>query len=149
MILIPPPVYGAATLLLMWLLHKYIPLGCTTASWPLTVGLFVAAGGLLIEVVAVFSCRRSKTTINPMRPDNTTTLITHGIFSLSRNPMYLGMAIILIGAALMLRCLTPLMMPAVFCIVVTIMQIKPEERMLREKFGDSYERYTESVGRWI
>ena len=149
MLLIPPPIYGATTLLVMWLLHKHFPIHCTTASWPVTAGLVVAAGGLVMEVVAVLSFRKLKTTINPLRPDNTTTLATKGIYTLSRNPMYLGMAIILTGTALMLRCLTPLMMPAIFCFVVTVMQILPEEKILREKFGDDYERYSETVGRWI
>lgn len=149
MLLIPPPVYGAATLLIMWLLHKYIPLHCTTASWPVTAGIIIAVLGLALELFAVISFRRMKTTINPLRPKNTTTLVTHGIYTLSRNPMYLGMAIILTGAALILRCLTPLLMPVVFCVVVTLMQIIPEEKILREKFGDEFQRYTETVGRWL
>lgn len=149
MILVPPPIYGAITLLIMWLLHKYYPLHCTTTSWPVSAGIVIAVFGLLMELFAVISFRKHKTTINPLRPANTTTLVTHGIYALSRNPMYLGMAIILTGAALMMRCLTPLVMPAVFCIVVTLVQIIPEEKTLQEKFGDEFQRYSETVGRWL
>ncbi len=149
MILVPPPIYGAITLLIMWLLHKFYPLHCTATSWPVTAGIVVVVFGLLMELFAVFSFRKHKTTINPLRPANTTALVTHGVYALSRNPMYLGMAIILTGAALIMRCLTPLAMPAVFCFVVTLMQIIPEEKILREKFGDEFLRYTETVGRWL
>lgn len=149
MILIPPPVYGATTLLVMWLLHKHYPIHCTTAAWPVIAGIIIAAAGLLLELLAVMSFRRRRTTINPLRPDNTTTLVTNGIYAFSRNPMYLGMAIILTGAALMMRCLTPIVMPVVFCMIVTLMQILPEEKILRKNFGDEFERYTETVGRWI
>ena len=149
MLLIPPPLYGAATLLVMWLLHKHFPIHCSAAAWPVTAGIVVVICGLLLEVLAVQRFRRLKTTINPLHPDNTTALATDGIYSLSRNPMYLGMAIILTGAALMMRCLTPLVMPAVFCMIITVMQIIPEEKVLRQKFGDRFERYAENVGRWI
>lgn len=149
MILIPPPIYGALTLLVMWLLHKHYPIHCTTANWPVTAGIAIAVTGVFIELLAVLSFRKLKTTINPLHPDNTTTLATNGVYALSRNPMYLGMAIILTGAALMMRCVSPLPMPVVFCALITVVQIIPEERVLKEKFGDSYNRYLETVGRWL
>ena len=100
MLLIPPPLYGAVTLLAMWLLKKYYPLQCTGTTWPVKAGIAIVISGLLIELFAVLSFRRAQTTINPLRPDNTTALVTDGIYALSRNPMYLGMAFILTGAAL-------------------------------------------------
>ena len=133
----------------MWLLKKYYPLHCTAATWPFKAGIAIVLAGLLLEVFAVLSFRRKKTTINPLRPENTSTLVTDGIYTMSRNPMYLGMAIILTGVALMMGCLSPLGMPLVFCIVVTLMQIIPEERSLSEIFGTDYDNYKNSVGRWF
>lgn len=149
MLLIPPPVYGAATLLAMWLLKKHYPIQCTDATWPVKAGIAVVLAGLLIEIFAVLSFRRVQTTINPLHPDNTTTLVTDGIYAFSRNPMYLGMAIILTGAALIMRCLSPTIMPLVFCTVVTVMQIIPEERSLLENFGTDFDNYKSMVGRWF
>ena len=149
MLLIPPPLYGAATLLAMWLLKKYYPLQCSDATWPVKAGIAIVLAGLLIELFAVLSFRRVQTTINPLRPNNTTTLVTEGIYSVSRNPMYLGMAFILTGAALIMRCLSPTVMPLVFCAVITIMQIIPEERILQKSFGTDFDNYKRSVGRWF
>jgi len=133
----------------MWLLKKYYPLHCTDATWPIKAGIAIIVAGLLIELFAVLSFRRAQTTINPLRPDNTTTLVTQGIYALSRNPMYLGMAILLTGAALMMRCLSPTIMPLVFCAVVTVMQIMPEERILLQNFGTEFDNYKSMVGRWF
>ena len=149
MLLIPPPLYGAVTLLAMWLLKKYYPLQCTGTTWPVKAGIAIVISGLLIELFAVLSFRRAQTTINPLRPDNTTALVTDGIYALSRNPMYLGMVFILTGAALIMRCLSPTIMPLVFCLVVTAMQIIPEERSLLKNFGTDYDNYKSSVGRWF
>lgn len=149
MLLIPPPIYGAVTLFAMWLLYKNYPILSTQATWPLQVGIAIALAGLLVEILAVLSFRRAQTTINPLRPDNTTALVTEGIYSLSRNPMYLGMAIMLTGAAMIMRSLSPVFMPLVFCAVVTVMQIIPEERTLQLKFGADFENYKRAVGRWL
>jgi len=149
LLLIPPPLYGAVTLFAMWLLYKNYPIHSTEATWPLTAGIVIVLAGLLIEILAVLSFRRAQTTINPLRPDNTTSLVTEGIYSFSRNPMYLGMAIMLTGAAIMMRSLSPVVMPLVFCAVVTVMQIIPEERTLQQKFGADFENYRRAVGRWL
>jgi len=149
MILLPPPLYGAATLLIMWLLHKYYPITSTQAAWPLTAGYSIIAIGLIIELISVLNFSRAGTTINPTHPERTTSLVTNGCYALSRKPMYLGMAIMLTGAALVFRSLTPLLMPLVFCFVVTFLQILPEEKILQESFGTQYESYKERVARWI
>ena len=133
----------------MWLLKKHYPLLSTDATWPVKAGIAIVIGGLLIEVFAILSFRREQTTINPLRPDNTTSLVTDGIYAFSRNPMYLGMAIMLTGAALIMRCLSPVIMPLIFCTIVTVMQIIPEERTLLKNFGADFDNYKMSVGRWF
>jgi len=146
---IPPPVYGAATLLAIWLLQKHFPIVQTDAVWPATGGWILVAIGLLIDLVSVLNFKSAATTINPLRPENTSSLVTRGFYTISRNPMYLGMAIMLTGAVLIFRSLSPVLMPVLFCIVVTFMQIIPEEKVLDELFGEEYQRYKKQVPRWV
>ncbi len=103
----------------------------------------------MVDLVSILNFRKVRTTVNPLRPENTSSLITEGLYSMTRNPMYLGMAIMLTGAAFIMRCLSPLPMPLVFCLVVTVMQILPEEKTLERLFGDEYRHYKRSVGRWV
>lgn len=105
--------------------------------------------GIAIDLWSVFSFRRESTTINPLSPEKTSALLTDGLYSLSRNPMYLGMAIILTGIALLMRCLSPLIIPMVFCLIITLVQILPEERILEELFDQEYRNYKRKVARWI
>ena len=146
---IPPPVYGLAALLSMVMLHKHVPVTCTDASWPKYVGWGLVASGLALDLISVLYFRKAKTTINPLRPENTSSLVTGGPYQISRNPMYLGMALMLIGAALILRCLTPILMPWVFCLVVTWLQIMPEEKTLEAIFNGDYREYKNQVARWV
>jgi len=130
---IPPPVYGAATLLAIWLLQKHHPIIQTDAQWPLIGGCIIIAIGLIIDVVSILNFKSASTTINPLKPENSSSLVQRGFYSISRNPMYLGMAIMLTGAVL----------------VVTVMQILPEEKILEEIFGEEYRTYKLRVPRWV
>ena len=147
--LIPPPIYGAVTFIVMWLLHTRYPLTSTSAEWPVLVGWIIVVLGLALDLISLFNFRKAKTTVNPMRPENTSELITTGLYTITRNPMYLGMAIMLTGVALILRSLSPLIMPLIFCLVVTLVQILPEEKALEELFGEEYRNYKHRVARWI
>lgn len=133
----------------MWWLHQTAPLACTDAKWPIAIGWIYVLLGLAIDVVAILQFRKHKTTINPLKPQNSTALITNGLYRFTRNPMYLGMALLLVGAALIMRCLSPMFMPIVFCLIVTGLQILPEERILTQKFGDDFRQYRHRVRRWF
>ena len=84
-----------------------------------------------------------------MRPQNTSSLVTRGIYGFTRNPMYLGLALALLGWAAFLSAAWPLLGPPLFVAYVNIFQIRPEERVLSGLFGDEYTRYTRRVRRWI
>lgn len=107
--------------------------------------------GVLSGVVGVITFKRARTTVNPVSIENASNLVTHGIFRYSRNPMYLGMALILIGAA----CYTnaniyfSIVVLFCFCLYMTTFQIKPEERMLTSLFGQAYLDYLAATRRWI
>ncbi|MEO1475370.1 MAG: isoprenylcysteine carboxylmethyltransferase family protein, partial [Pseudomonadota bacterium] len=90
-----------------------------------------------------------RTTVNPLRPDKATHLVVTGLYRISRNPMYLGLAILLTGWGLYLGDAANLAVLAAFIGFITIFQIKPEEEILRSKFGDDYIDYCRRVRRWI
>src|SRR6516225_6526737 len=93
--------------------------------------------------------RRAKTTINPFRPQNTTALVTSGVYRFTRNPMYLGLTLLLLGWAMFLCSACALVGPVLFALYVNCFQIKPEEKILSAKFGAAYSEYVSRVRRWL
>jgi len=107
---------------------------------------FIGSG---IAVAGVFAFRRHDTTVNPMKPETTATIVTAGIYCVTRNPMYLGLAFVLLGWAIYLANLAALLLVPAFVAYMTRFQIKPEERALLEKFGSNFADYMAAVRRWI
>ncbi len=146
---LPPPLVGAAVALLMWVLAWLAP------AWPLppalrlaAVGLLIAAG-LAVDLLGLLAFRAHRTTVNPLRPQRSAALVTSGIYRLTRNPMYVGMGLLLLSWAVWLSSLPALLGPVVFVAYITRWQIRPEERVLHGIFGDEYERYCARVRRWL
>jgi len=146
---IPPPVYAIISVVLMWLLSRYYPVLETIKQWPVVVGSVMILVGALIDLLAIVQFRKAKTTINPLRPESTSRLITTGLYAHTRNPMYVGMLMCLIGVALLLRSLSPLLVLSLFVLVVTVIQIIPEENALHKIFGDEFTHYKQNVPRWL
>lgn len=105
--------------------------------------------GLVFLISANFNFRRKGTTLNPKKPKEASKLVTDGIFSYSRNPMYLGLTFILLGFGFLFESWIALLLPILFILYITEFQIKPEERILIKKFGKSYENYIRKVRRWL
>ena len=146
---LPPPLYAIAAVVLMWFLNKYYPVLETTQQWPVIVGGLIILVGILIDVLAIVQFRQAKTTINPLRPESSTSLVTSGFYAHSRNPMYVGLLVCLLGVTLLLRSLTPLLVLPLFVVVVTVFQIIPEEKALSKIFGDEFNHYKDNVQRWL
>ncbi len=109
----------------------------------------VALAGALVSLLGVVSFKRAKTTVNPMKPQASSSLVVAGIYRVTRNPMYLGFLLILLGwAAWLSNVLAFVPIPA-FVIYMTVFQIRPEERALDSLFGRDYLNYKERVRRWI
>jgi len=146
---IPPPVITLISGVGMWFVAKS-PFGAITSSdyQPILV-VFFAAAGIVIAATALSQFRSASTTINPHRLENTTSLVRTGIFAYSRNPMYVGLVLILAAWAVWLGSITNLFVIALFVLSITELQIKPEEGVLEKLFGDDYENYRNSVRRWI
>ncbi len=146
---IPPPVYALSIALLMWLLNKYFPLAhFINSPWNKAgLGIIILAG--VFDLWSLLLFFKKKTTFNPMKPETTTGLVVKGLYKVSRNPMYVGMLIMLFGFAFWLGSVTPFLVLPLFYFVITVMQIKPEERFLLEKFGTEYQLYKDKVRRWL
>jgi protein-S-isoprenylcysteine O-methyltransferase Ste14 len=146
---IPPPIWLLLAGILMWLLDHFLPVLVVIVTPWNRLGWGVMAIGALPALTAMTQFVRAKTTINPHHPDKTSTLVTDGIYRWTRNPMYLGLLTLLIGWAIRLGSLSPFLIPPAFVLILTQVQILPEERHLRSRFGNDYDRYCKSVGRWL
>lgn len=146
---VPPPVVLLISLVIMrfiamfdkntWLMLEY-------HTW-VAVGICVV--GVAIAIVAVAGFKKAQTTVNPLAPERASRLVVHGIFKVSRNPMYLGMTLVAIAWAVYLGSLYSLSGVIIFMLFITRFQIKPEERAMATLFGDEFERYARSTRRWV
>jgi protein-S-isoprenylcysteine O-methyltransferase Ste14 len=134
---------------LMWLVSRATPaLGFVfPASHLFAIGL--AAAGVVTAISGVVTFRRAKTTLNPTKPQSSSSLVNWGIYALTRNPMYLGLLLVLTGAAVFLsNALAFLFLPA-FVVYNNRFQIVPEERALTSLFGQEFAAYQSRVRRWL
>ena len=146
---IPPRFIAVALGLGMFGVSSIEPRFDLALSHHWATALVAAVGGGAITFVAATTLRAARTTLLPMRPQNTTSLVTTGIYRWSRNPMYLGLAVALTGFAAYLSAAWSLPGPVLFILYVNRFQIRPEERILSERFGAEYETYTRRVRRWL
>jgi protein-S-isoprenylcysteine O-methyltransferase Ste14 len=146
---IPPPLIALLCVLLMWYMQGFYPLSWLTSAWVLPLTIVLALTGIVIASLGAAAFRRAHTTIHPLHPEQTTHLVTGGIYRRTRNPMYLGMAIVLLGVALYLADITAFLGLALFVRFIGRYQIEPEERILLEKFGGEFEAYQARVRRWL
>ena len=100
-------------------------------------------------IAGVIAFRRSRTTVNPLHPEQATALVTRGVYRLSRNPMYAGMLLLLLAWATRLSNTAALAGPLLFALYITRFQIIPEERALTALFGEKYAAYRAKVRRWF
>ena len=145
----PPPVVTAVFALFMWLVA--IPFPALDLDLParseLAAALLAVAVG--IGAAALLGFRRAKTTINPLKPEASSALVTGGIYRWTRNPMYLAMLLVLIGWACIVSNLAALVMLPLFVSTLNRLQIEPEERALHARFGAEFENYRRKVRRWL
>ncbi len=146
---VPPPVVAVITAAGMWALARGYPLVRFTVPSPLLVGLLVASLGGVISAAGAREFRKARTTVNPLHPERASSVVTDGIYRYTRNPMYVGIAFVLIGCFLAFGALSAAAGLPAFVWYITRFQIEPEERVLREKFGRAYTDYQQRVRRWV
>ena len=146
---IPPPVVALCTATVMWAITKLLPISGFDFPGRTLVTILLLMVGLLIDILALIKFRQAQTTINPMQPQQSNQLVTSGVYKISRNPMYLGLLLVLISWGIYLGHFIALLMPVMFVLYITKFQIIPEEKIMQEKFGESFQDYKFVVRRWI
>jgi protein-S-isoprenylcysteine O-methyltransferase Ste14 len=122
-----------------------------TYEFPGRVFAFIvfAAAGIALSIAGVALFRQQRTTVNPLQPDGASAIVSSGVYSFTRNPMYLGMLLLLIGWGVYLTNAAAAVLLPLFMAYLTRFQIKPEERALLAKFGGPFADYMSRVRRWI
>lgn len=111
--------------------------------------LVFSIAGAFLAIAGVKEFKQHQTTINPLNPNQSTSLVSSGIYQLSRNPMYLGMLLVLLGWADLLDTILAYSGALIFFIYISVFQIKPEEDIMKEKFGEDFIQYCSNVRRWL
>jgi protein-S-isoprenylcysteine O-methyltransferase Ste14 len=144
---IPPPIVTATFGLIIYFSKSFSPVYSFDNSNMISV-IFLLFG-LGIFSAAVQSFKKHKTTINPLSPDKASSLVNSGIFSYSRNPMYLGMLLILLAVSFKFNISGGLFISFLFKIYITRFQIIPEEKAMAKLFGEEFITYKNQTRRWI
>ncbi len=139
--------YLFTSLAAMVLLYLFIPVyQFIIYPWNAT-GMIPLVSGMALNLSADKAFKRNSTTIKPF--EESKVLITSGAFRYTRNPVYLGMVLILTGVALLLGALSPFIIIPIFAITIDRVFIITEEKMLDERFGDKWKEYKTNVRRWL
>ena len=143
---IPPPIVTLIFIFLIAFSNRIVEPFSFEFQMPLGVALIICGLAVLILAVRVF--KQLETTINPMQPSKASKLAITGPFKFTRNPMYLGMSIMLIGFGVIFGAKLIVCLLALFVLYITIFQIMPEERAMEQKFDD-WKDYSAKVRRWL
>ncbi len=146
---IPPPVVMVLLGLAAFGASRLLP--ALSFEFPLRAFAAVALAfvGLALNILPKLAFQRAGTTVNPLRPALATSLVTSGIYRYTRNPMYLGHALILLGWSLYLHNVAALLAVPAFMLYITRFQIQPEERHLSARFPDAYAAFCKQASRWL
>ena len=142
-----PPTYLWAAMIVMVALHFVFPIArLIPFPWQF-IGVLPLLLGAALNISADKALRDARTTVKPFQ--ESAALVTDGVYQISRHPMYLGFVLILLGLAILLGSLTPLLVVPIFAVVMDRVFIVVEERMLGEKFGQAWLDYKAKVRRWM
>ncbi|OOY34117.1 hypothetical protein BOV90_09570 [Solemya velum gill symbiont] len=144
-----PPVFALLFAAAMWAVANGFPIVELIPDPWNRFGYIVMAIAISIDLWSLGLFLRAKTTFHPLRLHETSSLVTGGMYRVTRNPMYLGLLLLLTGWAILLGELLPWMLLPIFVWLLNTQQIQHEERILEEKFGGQYLQYKERVRRWI
>jgi protein-S-isoprenylcysteine O-methyltransferase Ste14 len=146
---IPPVVIGLGLGAAMYAAARFAPV----FGFALPAGRIIAVGlaviGVFAAVLGVVSFRRAGTTVNPLQPAAASQLVVSGIYRRTRNPMYLGMLLVLLGWGVFLANAIAFLAATAFIPLMNRLQIGPEERILTATFGPAFTAYQSAVRRWL
>ncbi len=146
---VPPVAQVVVIAAAMYGVSQVLPALKFSLNGSTALGVGLAVIGVSSGIMGVTQFKKAQTTPNPQALEKVSSLVTSGIYNYSRNPMYLGLVLILLGWALYLSHLLAFILVPMFILYITRFQIRPEERMMTQKFGECYQTYVSSVRRWI
>ena len=147
-LLVPPPIVALLVAAAMWGGSLLAP-SANASSFRVPLAIAIAIAGLAVSTSGRLAFRRAKTTANPLKPQAATSLVVAGIYKVTRNPMYLGLALVLVGWSVFLWSAWSLLGPVAFVAYIARFQIAPEEKALAALFGEEYSSYKSRVRPWL
>ena len=146
---IPPPIVAALVAAAMYAVSiSPLALSFDTGRNGWISGALLLAG-VLVAALGVIQFRQHRTTVDPLRPNKASTLVTSGVFRLTRNPMYLGMLLVLLGVGVLFNSLAAVVLALCFVPLITALQIHAEEAAMHTLFGADFDAYKATVRRWL
>lgn len=146
---IPPPAVMVLIAGAMWRISVVTPALEVPAFIRAAAAVAIALAGGGFSLAGIISFRRAKTTVNPMKPETTSSLVCSGIYGVTRNPMYVGLLFVLVAWAVFLSSAWAWLGPLAFVLYINRFQIAPEERALSAMFTTGYSAYRSRVRRWL
>jgi protein-S-isoprenylcysteine O-methyltransferase Ste14 len=146
---IPPLIVALSIAATMWGISLTTPIIDMSSLIRLTATIAIALAGVSTAILGVIAFRNAGTSINPLKPDTTSTIVTSGVYRFTRNPMYVGMTLVLVAWAVFVSSAWALLGPLVFILYMNRFQIMPEERVLSGNYGTAYSAYKAKVRRWL
>ncbi|HCI76960.1 MULTISPECIES: methyltransferase family protein [Psychrobacter] len=146
---VPPVAQVIITAAAMYGVSKMLPTLTFSLNGSTTLAGCLGVIGLSLGIMGVTQFRIAQTTPNPQALEKVSSLVTSGVYQYSRNPMYVGLVLILLGWAFYLSHFLAFVLLPIFILYMTRFQIQPEEQMMARKFGKTYQDYLNKVRRWI
>ena len=139
----------AVVALAMWGASRFTPLVEVSSALRLGAAAAISLVSIGFSASGIIAFRRARTTIDPTRPEQASSLVRSGVYRITRNPMYVGLACLLVAWAVYLGSAWALLGPVAFVLYIGRFQIAPEERALEKVFGTQYADYRAKVRRWL
>jgi protein-S-isoprenylcysteine O-methyltransferase Ste14 len=146
---VPPPLVAAIIAVAMWGISRFTPRLEVATAYRVWAAITIAAAGGLFSIGGVVAFRCAQTTVNPMKPESASSLVGSGVYRITRNPMYVGLLLVLVAWATFLAAPLALLGPLAFVLYIGRFQIAPEEVALSKLFGTEYAEYKAKVHRWL
>ena len=146
---VPPPLVALFMAGLSWLASWAAPTLGFILPHRSVIALTSFVAGVCVALLGVASFHRARTTVNPLKPEKSSALVMSGIYRYTRNPMYLGLLLVLLGWAFFLANALAFMFLPLFVLYINRFQIDPEERALVSMFGQEFTAYLSKVRRWL
>ena len=146
---IPPPLLALLIAVAMWGISLATSRFEISAAFRYAAVILIALVGFGFAISGVRAIRRARTTISPIKPEAATSLVTSGVYRFTRNPMYLGLSLVLLAWAVFLSSAWAVLGPVAFVLYMNQFQIAPEEKVLSKLFGQAFAEYQSKVRRWL